>query len=370
MGLDGGREGTMFRRIILAILIIAVLAAGAVYLLKNEPKPVPQTRDLLTVLDPYEKEREALLLEKAELEEQYGLEMRDIGTAELLFREMDEQIFSVVYPVMRDHGVVGTLGISTREYPGSSRRLSRDQFSRLLMDGWGTCLLYERTGNRDFKSWYEVIRQRMDRDGFAMPTAVYFSEDNYDPSMNRDLLECGIRTVVLNAEDGHTGIVTSPSEELWITGAMPWNYTGLKTDLEILSRTSGANLVFTIGFQNLWDAYEEESFLAVMDGWQEIMARDQALVELISPSPVPENPDPELLETTQDKLYSQQIRAMNLDTARTEHLEAEKRIQALDQEYQQKAERIDARIAELDEKIRQIRTEWNDGKKNGTAQDS
>ena len=35
----------MVRRIILVILIIAVLAAGAVYLLKNEPKPVPQTRN-------------------------------------------------------------------------------------------------------------------------------------------------------------------------------------------------------------------------------------------------------------------------------------------------------------------------------------
>ncbi len=346
------------RRIIALIFVVAILGAGAYYLLRVEQEDEKNMTDLYATVEPLQKERDALVLEKQDLEEEYQLKMRDIGTVELLFREMNEQIFTDVYPVMREHGAVGTLGISSREYPGIEKRLNKEQYNRLLLDGWGSCLLYEKAGGRDFKTWYAMIKQRMDRDGLIMPTAVYFSEDNYDPSMDEDLISCGIQTVVVNVEDGHSNTVTSPSEDLWITGAMPWNYTGMKTDLEILSRTDGANLVYTIGFVNLWDAYEEESFKAVMEKWQEILAPDETLEAMISPSPTPLVMDPSLIETTQDKLYKQQIRSLSLDAARDAHLEAEGDKIELQKELEQRLAGIDSQIAALDGKIRLIYSEW------------
>ena len=346
------------RRILALLLVVAVLGAGAYYLLKVEREDENQMRDLYAAVEPLQKERDALVLEKQDIEQEYELKMRDIGTVEILFREMSDQIFTDVYPVMREHGVVGTIGISIREYPGVEKRLNKDQFSRLLMDGWSTCFLYEKAGGRDFKTWYGVIASRMERDGFAVPTAIYFSEDNYDPSMDEELVACGIRTVVLNGENGHTNTVTSPSGDLWMTTAMPWNYTGMKTDLEILSRTNGSNLVYTMGFENLWDAYDEKSFLSVMENWQEMLAPDEELQAMISPSPTPQLMDPSLIETTQDKLYKPLIRSLSLDAARKAHLDAEEAKIVLQAELDQRESELNAEIEALDEKIRLLYSEW------------
>ena len=80
-----------------------------------------------------QRQREALEAERNELELDYAIQMRDVGTVQLLIRDMDEKIYTEVYPLMRDRGIVGVLGINTRQLPGLYNKLTTDQFNRVCL---------------------------------------------------------------------------------------------------------------------------------------------------------------------------------------------------------------------------------------------
>lgn len=346
------------KKAIALILVLGLLAAGVLYLRKVEHADQANMRDLYSVVEPLQREREALVQEQASLEADYALQMRDIGTVELLFREMDKKIFSDVYPLMRDSGIVGVLGISNEEYPGMNGKLTLEQFSRLITDGWGSCLLYDRKP-ADFESWYSSLQRNMEHDKIPLPTAVFPAEGCYDSSMDEVLVACGIRTVILSTEDGHSAIVNPVGgSELWFTGAMPWNYTGVNRDTEILSRTSGANLVFTLSFKNLWDAFEKDAFTQTLDTWQSLLPEDDILQELIEPTPTPAVQTPST-EAPEDPLTRPQLKVVTLDGARRAHEEAEAKNVELEAEFKARQAELEKQIAALDEEIRGYYDKWS-----------
>jgi len=54
---------------------------------------------------------------------------------------------------------------------------------------------------------------------------------------------------------------------IWVTGAMPWNYTGVMGDLDLLSVTEGGNLTFTLSSSDILDQFDTKSFTEMMDKW-------------------------------------------------------------------------------------------------------
>ena len=342
------------------ILVVAILAAGVMYLRGVEHADQENMRDLYSVVEPLQREREALVQERDKLEIAYALEMRDIGTVELLFREMDRRIFTEVYPLMRDRGITGVIGLSHEEYPGTTGKLTIEQYNRLLMDGWGSCLLYDRKP-KDFESWFASLSRTLEHDKLPMPTAIFMADGCYESEMEEQLINAGIRTVILNTEDGHSATV-SPVEnrELWYTGAMPWNYTGVSRDTEILARTNGANLVFTISFRNLWDAFDKTAFTAVLDTWAALQPEDDILQEMIEATPTPAVKDPTLQETPEDQLAKPQLKFVNFEQARSAHESAEAKNAELTRELTARQAEIDEKIAKLDAEIREQYDRWSE----------
>ena len=89
------------------MIVIAILAGGFLYVRNVDQQDKQRMRDLYAEVEPLQRQREALIAERDRLETEYTLQMRDVGTVELLFRQLNVSIFTDVYPQMRDRGIVG-----------------------------------------------------------------------------------------------------------------------------------------------------------------------------------------------------------------------------------------------------------------------
>ena len=344
------------KKVIALILVVLLLGACAYYLRSVEREDRNNMRDLYSEVEPLQRQREALAAERDGLEFNYALQMRDVGTVQLLIRELDANVYTDIYPLMRDRGIVGVLGISTKQLPGADRKLSIAQYTRLLKDGWGSCLVHEK--DYDLAYWYNIISGSMTAMGLDMPTTIFFPDATYKPEMDETLTGLGIQIVVLAAEDGRSSTVTPVDGELWFTGAMPWNYTGVAVDTELLARTDGANLTFTMSLTNLWDVYEEESFERILDSWVGMLDVDDTLETLSQNSKPANTGDPNAPLTQEDELLKPRLKACSYETARELHLTAMEKNSALQKEFEDRQKQLDDEIAALDEQIREVYDRW------------
>ncbi len=373
------------KRVIPLVLSLALLVVGIIYLTRTEKEESGKVRELYATVEPLERERTALQEELDNLNGSYGLKMRDYGTVEILFPELNTQIISQAYPIMRDHNVVGVLGFSPSQMPGSYNQLSLEDTKRLISEGWGSCFIYENPWG-DFVGWYNYICNYLKSYGLPIPTSIYFKNNDYDPALTEALIACGISTVVQNASNGRTDTVSDPAGPIWYTGAMPWNYTGFSTDVELLGRTNGSNLCFVLRFTSAWDPelkawndngtgeQEKEAFQATLDSWKSMIYAESPLDEMekLGVSSYFGDESDEAMAEARRQLYydslsaEQQLllprfRLVTLDEARSCHLEAAQADSDMARELEEKQTELETRLAELDEKIRSTYDEFNAG---------
>lgn len=341
------------KRVILLILVLAILVAGVWYVRKMDRADQQSMDALYAGAEPLERQKRALEEERSKLIAEYDTLLRDPSTIEILFREVNENLFVDVYPLMRDRGITGVLGLSLHEYPGQYTKLSKEQFNRLIMDGWGSCLIYEE--GYDFESWCIYMFSWLERDGIPAPKTIYFPNNTYDPSWDEYLISKGIDTILTDAQDGHSSTLTKINT-LWFTGAMPWNYTGVNSDIELLSYTDGANLVFTVSFSSLWDVFESESFTKMLDTLQSVLVVENLLEREAIATPTPA---PTLTPTvTNNEFITPLISVTSFERAREAHLTAVSSRESLIREREDRQAELDAQISELDGQIAAIYNNW------------
>ena len=187
---------------VFGLLLILIILAG-IYLLMIEKADDDRMRSLYTEVEPLEREREALIKEKNNLDTEYATKMRDYATVEVMFEHLDSHIISDVWPVMRSRGVVGVLPISYIEVPSYYGKMTWDDIKTLLGDGWGMYILVD-AATSDIGTWVSNLQRQCEQYQMPAPTTIYFPNGNYDPSMDEALQKAGIRTVVTKASDGRS----------------------------------------------------------------------------------------------------------------------------------------------------------------------
>ena len=361
----------ILKRIIPLILVLMILAAGAFYLLTTEREEINNMKELYRQTEPLQRQKDELLARKETLAENFKAETRDVSTVQILFRKSHMALFTHVYPLMRDRGITGVIGMTRDDYPGIGyqNRITLEQYNRLIMDGWGSCLIYD--GSTPLESFLRNMKEALNHNNLDLPTTIFFSEkkSEYDAeAMDPVLLQYGIHTVVRNSSDGHSETVSEVGE-IWHTGAMPWNYTGVNADLELLASTDGGNLTLTASFDDIWDGLMKEStaavykpetaevqnaFVAFLDVIQAMLDKESSLLTVTpTPSPSP-TPGPNGEQPVQLLLHT-----VDYDTARLAHLQAQTNNENRLAEYQQMQADLDAQIAELDRQIAAIYTAFN-----------
>jgi len=361
-------------RVLSILLVLVLFVIGVWYIRRTEQKDKNRIDDLYAMVEPLQQQREELVRERDGIDAQYAQQMRDGSTVEILFRELDAQIFTDIYPVMRENGIIGILGISPIQSPGGEGQLSLDEYNRLMMDGWGTCLIYEQpesqpqqqqeeeeqgeaeeeeteqtlpqpqqTGTLTFDQWYALVQQDLLSKGCQMPTAIYFSDGDYDSSLDAQLLNNGIETVIVSMENGLSQAVEEVGSGIWHTAVMPWNYTGIMNDIDALTKMNGGNLSFTVSFSDMWDAYEENSFARLMNNLSGRLTVGE----------------PEAKEGSTGALMPM-LTATDYASARQMHASKQSTIGQLQDELLNRKSELDEQIAQLDEQIRKIYDQWND----------
>ena len=369
-------------RILALILVLAVLVCGVLYVMQLEKADNERMLALYTEAEPLEREREALVAQRDKLPSEFALKYRDYATAEILFPRMDTQIYSEAYPLMREKNIVGVLGMSPTEYPSGWNKLTKEEFKALLGDGWGLCMVFENAWT-DFNYFFQTIEALCTAYEVQVPTSIYFINNDYTADMDPILKEHGIKTVIVNASDGRSSTVTDITADLWFTGAMPWGYTGSDVDMELLGRTDGANLTYTMTFNETWkdektqkskETQEEASFKAFLENLKKMMYFDSPLdnMEQVTSATAlfAEQQDQEQLYelylkelSPEQQMLLPRYRLVNYEQARQYHMEAISNSQEKKAELDASTAELDRQIAELDRQIADIYARWNSGKR-------
>ena len=235
-------------RIFLLLLVAALLVGVFLYVRNTENADSQKMEELYDRVEPLQQQKDELLKQKEKLTDDLTKDSRDPSTVQFLFRELDSELYTDVYPLMRERNIVGVLGVSgdLYEYPDGSYKITSEQFLRLLRDGWSACYMYSHTYDLEKKiKTNETILTSRSLTKLPPATAIYFSDaGDYVPEQMDPILKAhGIDTVILDADDGRSLAVTEVGD-IWVTGAMPWSYTGVSNDIEYLARTDGGNLVW------------------------------------------------------------------------------------------------------------------------------
>ena len=371
-----------FKKVFGLLLILIILAAGGIYLLMIEKADDDRMRSLYTEVEPLEREREALIEEKNNLDTEYATKMRDYATVEVMFEHLDTQIISDVWPLMRSRGVVGVLPISYIEVPSYYGKMTWDEIRTLLGDGWGMYFIAD-AATSDIGTWVTNLKHNFEMNQLPAPTTIYFPNGNYDPSMDEALQKAGIRTVVTKASDGRSNTVTDFTAPLWKTGAMPFGYTGSTTDLELLGRTDGANLALTLSLDIAMDQQKKKavineaqlkSIIETLDSWKDLLYEDNPLDQMEQVGPTPNiylnTNDDEVLHdlyleslTDAQKLLLPKFRSVNFENALNLHLDMAAKLNDLGFERAKQEALLDRRIKELDAQIAEVYARYEVGKK-------
>ena len=371
-----------FKKVFGLLLILIILAAGGIYLLMIEKADDDRMRSLYTEVEPLEREREALIEQKNNLDTEYATKMRDYATVEVMFEHLDAQIISDIWPIMRSRGVVGVLPISYIEVPSYYGKMTWDEIRTLLGDGWGMYFIAD-AATSDIGTWVTNLKHNFELNQLPAPTTIYFPNGNYDPSMDEALQKAGIRTVVTKASDGRSNTVTDFTAPLWKTGAMPFGYTGSTTDLELLGRTDGANLALTLNLDVAVDPQKKKavvneaqlaSIIETLDAWKDMLYDDNPLDQMEQVGPTPNiylnTNDDEVLHdlyleslTDAQKLLLPKFRSVNFENALNLHLDMAAKLNDLGFERAKQEALLDRRIKELDAQIAEVYAHYEVGKK-------
>lgn len=365
-------------KIIALILVIAVMIGGWMYMNRLEQQENARMSALYSQAEPLERQKQDLVAQRDALPAQYALEFRDYATTQILFPRMDTQIYSQAYPLMRAQNITGILGLSPTEYPTGWNKLTKDEFKALLADGWGLCLVYENSWG-DYGYFFQTVEALCTAYEVALPTSIYYINNDYKPEDDAVLKEHGIKTVIVNASDGRSSTVTDVSGDLWMTGAMPWSYTGSDIDMQLLARTDGANLTYTMIFNEVWadsktgeskGTLEEQTFKTFLDTVKSMMFYESPLdnmeqVASASSIFVDTQDQQQLYElylkelTPDQQVLLPRFRLADYDAARAFHQEAIANSQSKKTELDAEVAKLDEQIADLDRQLSEIYAQWN-----------
>ncbi len=213
--------------------------------------------------------------ELSQVEKEYAANWKGVATEEFLLRELNEAIYTSLYPLLEEVGGVGILTLRQGEMLGQEGKLTRAQFEELLAAGWSYCLYYE--GETELSSWISEQETWLQTYELSLPTILYFAEGTYSTDYDSLLEESGFTTVIHHGEEDQDLVVTEAEEGLRHYGATSWNQTGIKSIILNFIELGG-NQVFTISFTDTDDVYTESGFISMLEYIEEYLSSGELLI--------------------------------------------------------------------------------------------
>ncbi len=311
---------------VLALAAVLLVALTVLVLIEKPRERIQE--DIQARVAPLEQERDRMMSRRDALQQSYLRQKDHPATEHFLFLDLDSRLYTEAYPQLQKQGLTASIGLSADNFPDGFGTISRAQFDELLEEGWDYCLVC--SGEENFKVWDREISRQLKEAGLEKPKTVYFENDSFDESLREELLRCGYEIAVHHGEGGLRLIGKDNVDELWLTGAPPWNYEGVKVDIQELVRFRGDSC-FTLRFSKGSETYNRSSFAAMLeyiwpylqDGSLQVTGFEQAR-----------------------ELHSIRIEGMDMT----------------DEQFEQEKASLDEQIRLLNEQIQELYDEWNGGK--------
>lgn len=226
-------------------------------------------------LRPLNLEKQEIERQIKQLEEDYNLERKLRATAEVVFTGLEEEVYSICYPIMKEYKCNGILAIAWNQLPGMEGCMSESQFQELIKEGWEICIKWDT--DTDVKTWWPKLQQELKRFGLETGKVAYFTTGKYSKSMDAKLQELGFGIAIHHGEETDTLIQANHEEGIWHLGAV--GLVGEKPKLRLTEAISQrANITYLVGFELEDEQYDERSFRAMLSYFDKYRANEELVV--------------------------------------------------------------------------------------------
>lgn len=246
----------MIISVILSVIGLFVLA----FLVNNYEKEQKETREHYANL-----EKELLLLkaDKRVAEEALFAIEEDIlsnsvheCTVSILIKDIVPELYTEMFPLMKEHGIKGTVVLYKNRLPGSEGAITEEQFAEIISEGYSVVPAWsEDDGDTGIDSVVQWIKDH----GYTLGTVVLIDEKNYTQEREDLIVSAGYNTIVRDLDgEKNNAITTGDVEEVWRISAMGYKGKSSKTVLDNAIKAKG-HLIYTVGF----DAEDESEMYNV-----------------------------------------------------------------------------------------------------------
>lgn len=305
---------------LLVILLIAAGAMGAAYSIKDNRSNLndisareERANALRRELEPLKAERQELENEQTKLKLSYSEDANGVSAFSLIFDDMSEEIYTSVFPIMKQFGYVADVAITDVSAIGAAGKLSMAHLSSLSGEGWSLSVAWD--GEGDGAAHYAGIKSELEKMGLSLFPAVLYTGERFTSAQAAALRGAGV-TDIFVPETSKLADELVDAENSGIIRSAAWN-------------REGGNLVILSGIS----LHEDVIFTAEAGGLNTPLFR--SMLEML-------------------KMYESGIAVKNLGEREEYHAAAERERAEREREAQTRLAEIEARIKEIKQEINSI----------------
>ncbi len=203
-----------------ALIIAVVLAVGGIFLAWNfKLKSDRKARELAAAsreISSLKAERNSLKDDMEKYLEAYRAENGREAAFTLFFDSISEELISLAYPLMNEHGFKGTIVLKDGVFPGGDGCISRAEFDLLISKGWDAAIGESKDIDLSAPDAEEALSQYLDRymgmlrsRSIKVPNVFCFDEGHYDKKFDDVLKSRGFSAIRHYGETGVLGCTVS-----------------------------------------------------------------------------------------------------------------------------------------------------------------
>ena len=172
-----------------------------------------------------------------------------VGSAniELLFTSCNVSLFTEIYPKLHGSKMTACVGLTQDEMPGLPGKISIEQYTGLLTEGWDSCLMWD--GQGSLQDYLSTMRKTLEEASLDFPTNLYTSYGTYTENVRQIAQTAGMTVVIHHGEMDLPVIDYPQSNTFWEAGCIEWNAESSGTLLESMVEDA-KNLVVVLNNSN------------------------------------------------------------------------------------------------------------------------
>lgn len=311
------RGKTMIKKIVLGVTIVlaACLVVFLVHNEKMESEQLAQYEERDDRLRPLNVKKREIEQQITELDNAFEANKHPKGTTQVIFTGLEQEVYTVCYPIMKEFEYKGILALSWNQLPGMEGLMNEEQFRQLLNEGWELCIKWD--VQTPLNTWWPQIVAFFEQQKLEMSRTAYFVTGAYNGAVDTQLQEKGFDIVFHHGEENRPLIQTVEETGIWHLGAV--GLMGEKPKLrlkEALAQTG--NIAYLVGFELEDEKYDERSFRSMLGYFDSYEATQELLVLGMQQTRQHYRERLVEYETTREEVYKQERAVLEAELAKVE----------------------------------------------------